>query len=109
MRRTLSSVVRTSARVLTMPLTLLPALGRGTGVGDLLEGSLDQLDQIEERVEEVVEDGADLIDDVRGSHRRIWQDEAVDHAHIELRGVADPEGRPLRRATKRALEQLDGV
>jgi cation-transporting P-type ATPase I len=85
----------------------------GAVVGDVVRDVGEDLnDLIEDSVElftEVVEEGVDLVEDVLGRHRRVWQDEDADHAQIEVRGVGGRQGGRLTRAYQQAIEQLDGV
>ncbi len=94
--------------------------GRLVGaVADELEESVEYVEHVVEEsvefvehvVEDLVEEGVDLVQDTLGTHRRVWEDDDVDHAQIEVHGIADaePEAGRLRRALQRGLEQLPEV
>jgi cation-transporting P-type ATPase I len=74
----------------------------GEDLGELVEDSIGLLG-------DVIEEGVDLVEDTLGHHRRVWQDDAADHAQIEVRGIGAAGAPRLRAAVQQALEQLDGV
>lgn len=84
-------------------------------VDDVVEAVDDGVDRVELGVaaaggvvEDVLEEGQDLVEDALGIHRRIWEGENG-HVQIEVHGVDRPRAERLRAGLEHALERLDSV
>jgi cation-transporting P-type ATPase I len=64
---------------------------------------------VEDVVEDVIEESVDLVEDVFGLHRRVWEDADHEHAQIEVRGIEDPAAVGLRRRLAQSLSRVDAV
>lgn len=70
---------------------------------------LELLDDGAELIEDVVEEGVDLVQDSVGLHRRVWEDDDLDRVEIEVPAIADPDADGLRRRFQRSLSRFEGV
>ncbi len=89
----------------TAPDGELPAAIAEQPLGELIE----LLDDGTELLEDVFEESIDLMQDSLGLHRRVWEDDDLDRAEIEVPGIADPEADGLRRRLQRSLSRVEGV
>ncbi|MFA9445475.1 HAD-IC family P-type ATPase [Egicoccus sp. AB-alg6-2] len=62
-----------------------------------------------ERFGDVVEEGAELVGDAFGTHRRVWEDDDHGHAQIEVHGLEDPAAVGFRRRLAQAIGRLETV
>ena len=107
----LPEAARTGAQEAALIRAMADTADERTGLVDELGEALDDRLGV---LGDVVEEGVDLVEDSLGTHRRVWTDEdadddEVERAHIEVRGVEQPEATALRRRLVHALQRLEQV